>query len=234
MRKKPMYAVLVLILLGACASRQNREVVGVERNQEATHRVDAEPFGRGAHGSAVVLHASGYLLTCHHVAFRPDGRPRSLAINIAVNGGASKLYPARIVADDVEDDLTVIKIEYRFRQAVVLGSDADARMLDAVYNIGFPYDMGETGSFGYVMESDVRDEARYQLRRALLLEIQNGSGTSGSGIFLVRDGVLVGLMDEYRMYGAVDEARTVVHVAVPVSLIRAFLDRERIPYLTTR
>lgn len=234
MRKKPMYAVLILVLLGACAARQTGETVGINRNEEATHRVDVEPFGRGAHGSAVVLNTSGYLLTCHHVAFKPDGTLRSMAINIAVNGGKPKLYPARIVEDDVEDDLTVIKIEYHFRQAVVLGDDADVRMLDAVYNIGFPFDMGETGSFGHVKDPDVRDETRYQLRRALLLEIQNGSGTSGSGIFLVRDGVLVGLMDEYRMYGAIDEARTVVHVAVPVSLIRAFLDRERIPYLTAR
>ncbi len=232
MRKKPVYAVLLLVLFGACAARVHRETAGIDRNAEATQRVDAEPFGQGAHGSAVVLNSSGYLLTCHHVAFKPDGTPRSLAINIAVNGGAAKLYPARVVADDAEDDLTVIKIAYRFPQAIVLGDVSDARLLDAVYNIGFPFDMDETGSFGHVKDPDVRDEDRYQLRRALLLEIQNGSGTSGSGIFLVRDGVLVGLMDEYRVYGAVNEARTVVHVAVPVSLIRAFLDRERIPYMT--
>ena len=234
MRKKLVSLVFILSLFGACVVRQHRETVGVDRNEEATQRVDLEPFGRGAHGSAVVLHASGYLLTCHHVAFKTDGTPRGMAINIAVNGGAAKLYPARIIADDREDDLTVIKIEYRFEQAVTLGTADDVRLLDAVYNIGFPFDMDESGSYGHVKDPDVRDETRYELKRALVLEIQNGEGTSGSGIFLVRNGALVGLMDEYRMYGSADEARTIVHVAVPVSLIRAFLDRAHVPYLIPR
>lgn len=223
------YAVLCTLLLAAsCGGRQRGpDTTRVYDNLDATHRVDILPNG---HGSAVVIDAAnGYLLTCHHVA----GEGRSdLVVNIAEGDGEPIAYPAKVVAWDKAKDLAVIKVERRFEAAVVLGSLSDAHPLDDVYEIGFPYDLGELGSKGAIKTTDY-DNDELGIEDAMLVEIDGVPGTSGSGIFLARNGKLVGLMRGLLPRGPNDGRQIVVRVVIRIDAIRAFLDRAKVPYLTS-
>ncbi len=221
----------IVLFFGACAARQTPETAEVDRNVEATFRVDV--LG-GGHGTAVVLDGSGYLLTCHHVAFAPTGEMRVLIVNIAVDGAPATAYPANVVAYDMSLDLAVLKVPFRFPNTVKLGNIRDVHLLDAIYEIGFPYDLGEMAGYGHVKNVRWTDAGR-GLDNALGVELGDGNGISGSGVFLVRNGRLIGLT--HQMTAAVDGNRPVldgrqalVRVAIPVDAIRAYLEREHIPY----
>lgn len=219
---------LTCAFLAACGgSVRGPDTPRVHDNEESTHRVDVLPRG---HGSAVVIDAEkGLLLTCHHVS--GEGR-RELVINIAEGDAAAVAYPAKVVAWDKENDLAVIKVERRFKRAVVLSDLSEVHMLDDVYNIGFPYDFGELGTKGAVKTVDF-DLPEEGIEDAMLIELDGVPGTSGSGIFLTRDGKLVGIMSALIPVGPNDGRQIVVRVAIRIDTIRKFLDGANISYLTS-
>jgi S1-C subfamily serine protease len=227
--------------LAACGARaKGPETPKIYDNLDATHRVDILPQG---HGSGVVIDAQrGLLLTNAHVVVDDEGHKRDLVVNIAVGDDEPVAYPARAVAIDVKRDLAVIQVERRFERAVVLGELSDIHPLDEIYNVGFPYDLGELASKGTVRTVDY-DNAEYGIENVVLAEISDGPGTSGSGVFLSRDGRMIGLMRGFIPRGPIDEktgkmiidgALVVVRVVIRIDEIRDFLDGANIPYLTAR
>gem|GEM_PF-1799794 len=217
-----------LAFLAACGGpAKGPDTPKVHDNADATHRVDVLPRG---HGSAVVVDAeNGILLTCHHVV--GEGR-RELVVNIAVDEEAPVAHPAKVIAWDKKNDLALIKVERRFERSVVLAELDEIHMLDDVYNIGFPYDFGELGSKGVIKSIDY-DDPRRGLEDVMLVEIDGVPGTSGSGVFLVRDGKLVGLMSALIPVGPDDGRRIVVRVVIRIDVIRRFLDGAKVRYRTS-
>lgn len=222
-----MSLLFLTAFLAACVPRRGPETPKVDDNAEATHRVDILPEG---HGSAVVLTEDGYLLTCHHVAGEGD---REMLINIAEGDHAPVAYKARVVAWDKARDLAVIKVDRRFERTVALGAMSDLNLLDEVYNIGFPYDFGELAGKGHIKSLDF-DETTvdYVIEDSLLVEISDGPGTSGSGVFLTRSGKLIGLMRGILAKGPDDPRQVVTRVVIRIDVIREFLDDANIPYRT--
>ena len=232
MRKKLLYCVIVLMLFASCAGRQKGDIASVRRNDDATFRIDH--LEGGGHGTAVVLDRSGYLLTCHHVAFDRKGKMRGLVVNIAVGNQPAVAYPVQVLAYDKGLDLAVLKVDFRFPIAVRLGRDRDAHLLDAVYAVGFPFDLGRMAAYGRIKNANWNDRSR-SVKNGLVIDFSDGNGMSGSGVFLARSGDLIGTL--HLMIPARDDGRIVsdnrqarVRVAVPVGMIRTFLDRKRIPY----
>ncbi|MFA5853938.1 MAG: serine protease [Patescibacteria group bacterium] len=228
MRKKIQLCVFFFACLSACVARTGPETPAIDRNTEATHRVDLRPMG---HGTAVVLHRSGYLLTCYHVAGQGENEP---FVRISVDGAPAIDYPAKVVAWDRELDISVLKVERRFETTVVLGRIEDVHALDAVYTVGFPYDLGEMAGYGRVKSVHWSNELR-DVDDELAIEFTDGQGMSGSGVYLARTGWLVGLLHVMHAGagrdGAVtDNRQALIRVAVPVHKIRTFLDRAGIPY----
>jgi len=223
--------------LAACGGpAKGPETPRVDDNLESTHRVDVLPQG---HGSAVVIDAEkGLLLTCQHVV--GDGQ-RKLVLNIAVGGGEPSAYPATVVASNKKIDLAVIKVERRFERAVVLGELSDLHVLDEIYNLGFPYDLGEVGGKGAIKALDYDDPEHEAIKDAILAEISDGPGTSGSGVFLTRSGKMIGIMQAIVPRGNIDpktgllqnDGRQVIFRAViRIDVIRKFLDGANVTYLT--
>ncbi len=228
MRKKIRLCVFLLVCLSSCGPKPGPDTPRADRNAEATHRVDLQPYG---HGTAIVLDRSGFLLTCYHVVKQGE---RSPYVRISVDGGEAVDYPARVIAWDRELDLAVIKVDRRFEDAVVLGSSEDVHLLDAVYTIGFPYDLGEMAGYGRVKNAHWFDEER-EIDGDLAIEFTDGQGMSGSGVFLARNGKMVGLL--HAMSFAVDgennitdNRQALIRVAIPINKIRTFLDRAGVPY----
>lgn len=224
------FIVALMALLSGCATaghvRRGSELVRFIENSDATYRIDTTPAG---HGSGVVISREGHILTAYHVV---EGES-ALTISINEGGPAPRTYPARVVASDPAADLAVVKIERGFRAPAVLEDIENLHAGDAVYNIGYPYDFGEMVGRGHIARlrfTLIRPDRDVALRDVLLVQIADGPGTSGSGVYAASSGRLVGVM---RMLFWVTSGRAppmVICVVTPVDQIRAFLDRNRIPY----
>ena len=136
---------------------------------------------------------------------------------------------------DLETDLALLKAEITFPETVVLGQDDDVGIGTEVYAIGFPYKFGKVSVHGHIarLHLNVTDpEAQTRVYEdEMAIEMQGGPGTSGSGVFLRRDGALVGVAHIYSTSGT-DAPVMSFGLAVPVSKVRAFLDAQSVKYRT--
>lgn len=222
---------LALACLAGCAGGpRGPEHPRMYENMDATQRIDILPDG---HGTAVVLTEDGDLLTNAHVAGKGD---RMLLVNISEDGKPPVAYPASVVSVDERHDLAVVRIRRRFRRTVVIGSMEEVHPGDQVYDVGYPYALGRMSGVGNVKavgwDFSEPDRPDLKVEGGLALDISNGPGSSGSGIYLARNGKLVGLMQRIMTFGPDDGGRITVRVAIPVDVIRAFLDRAHVPYRT--
>lgn len=192
-------------------------------NDDSSRKVEIVKEG---HGSGAVIHEDGYILTNHHVAGNPKSK---LRITIVEGGGKPLDYDARLIAADASVDLAVIKIERRFDSPVEIARAEDVEVGEMVYNIGYPYNFGKAVTRGSITnrkhDGDSKDPS---WKSIMLVDIMDGHGTSGSGIFSQRTGKLVGIMMGYLGAGA--RSGTYPRAVIPVEKIRAFLDKNHIPY----
>ncbi|MBI1942950.1 MAG: trypsin-like peptidase domain-containing protein [Betaproteobacteria bacterium] len=93
-------------------------------------------------GSGVIVSASGYILTNHHVVEAAD------EIEVALPDGKKLL--ARVVGNDPETDLAVLRVEAKSLPAITFGSSDNLRVGDVVLAIGNPFGVGQTVTAGIV------------------------------------------------------------------------------------
>src|ERR1041384_5635040 len=93
-------------------------------------------------GSGVIVSASGYVLTNHHVVEAAD------EIEVALADG--KKLRARAVGSDPETDLAVLQIEGAQLTAITFGNDNGLSVGDVVIDIGNPFGVRQTGTMGIV------------------------------------------------------------------------------------
>ena len=93
-------------------------------------------------GSGVIVSDKGYLLTNHHVIKDAD------AIQVALRDG--RTAPAKIIGDDPDTDLAVLKIELDKLPVVTLTDSNALRIGDVTLAIGNPYGVGQTVTMGIV------------------------------------------------------------------------------------
>ena len=85
--------------------------------------------GKGT-GTGFVVQANGYLVTCQHVV------DDASEIEVAIGG---KTYAARIVIEDVEHDLAVIRIDANGLPTLPLADSDSVQLGEDVRAIGFPF-----------------------------------------------------------------------------------------------
>ena len=105
------------------------------------------PFGDEAQratslGSGVIASDSGYILTNHHVV---DGADE---IEVAFPDG--KKLQAKVVGNDPETDLAVLRVNAEKLPAITFGSADALRVGDVVLAIGNPLGVGQTVTAGIV------------------------------------------------------------------------------------
>jgi len=93
-------------------------------------------------GSGVIVSASGYVLTNHHVVEAAD------EIEVALHDGRKLL--AKVVGNDPDTDLAVLRIGAENLPAVTFGSSEALRVGDVVLAIGNPFNLGHTVTSGIV------------------------------------------------------------------------------------
>jgi len=93
-------------------------------------------------GSGVIVSASGYILTNHHVVEAAD------EIEVALSDGKKLL--AKVVGNDPETDLAVLRVNAEKLPAITLGESDQLRVGDPVLAIGNPFGVGQTVTAGIV------------------------------------------------------------------------------------
>ena len=93
-------------------------------------------------GSGVIVSASGFVLTNHHVVEAAD------EIEVALADGKKLL--AKVVGNDPETDLAVLRVNAENLPAITFGSAENARVGDVVLAIGNPFGVGQTVTSGIV------------------------------------------------------------------------------------
>src|SRR5205809_2434538 len=93
-------------------------------------------------GSGVIVSSSGYVLTNHHVVEAAD------EIEVALADGKKLL--AKVVGNDPETDLAVLRLDAQNLPAIGFGSSDALRVGDVVLAIGNPFGVGQTVTSGIV------------------------------------------------------------------------------------
>jgi Do/DeqQ family serine protease len=93
-------------------------------------------------GSGVIVSTSGYVLTNHHVVEAAD------EIEVALADGKKLL--AKVVGNDPETDLAVLRLDADNLPAITFGSSDALRVGDVVLAIGNPFGVGQTVTSGIV------------------------------------------------------------------------------------
>src|SRR3954469_10184488 len=103
---------------------------------------DQMPERASSLGSGVIVSDTGYLLTNHHVVEAAD------EIEVALNDGRKLL--AKIVGNDPETDLAVLRVDAEKLPAITFGSSDALKVGDVVLAIGNPFGVGQTVTGGIV------------------------------------------------------------------------------------
>ena len=93
-------------------------------------------------GSGVIVSASGFVLTNHHVVEAAD------EIEVALADGKKLL--AKVVGNDPETDLAVLRVNAENLPAITFGSSDALKVGDVVLAIGNPFGVGQTVTSGIV------------------------------------------------------------------------------------
>src|SRR5712664_963888 len=93
-------------------------------------------------GSGVIVSTSGYVLTNHHVVEAAD------EIEVALADGKKLL--AKVVGNDPETDIAVLRVNAENLPAISFGSSDALRVGDVVLAIGNPFGVGQTVTSGIV------------------------------------------------------------------------------------
>src|SRR6185503_13998602 len=93
-------------------------------------------------GSGVIVSAAGFVLTNHHVVEAAD------EIEVALADGKKLL--AKVVGNDPETDLAVLRVNAENLPAITFGSSDALKVGDVVLAIGNPFGVGQTVTAGIV------------------------------------------------------------------------------------
>lgn len=93
-------------------------------------------------GSGVILSGEGYILTNNHVIAGAD------SVVVALKDGRDAV--ARVVGNDPETDLAVLKVDLDNLPSITLSTADDLRVGDVVLAIGNPFGVGQTVTMGII------------------------------------------------------------------------------------
>jgi len=210
--------------LMACAHGRP-EVAGLVNNWFASEKV---VIGED-HGTGVIIHESGYILTAGHVV----KGAKIILFAVEDEQGRVTSLPATVVAVDTGRDLAVLKVAGRFEKPVILADMESLQPGDAVYKIGYPYVCNKLVVRGHIMglRVNIRIPAeKVNVPNATIVNLLIGPGDSGGGLFLEKDGRLAGILIGIIELKSGSESPMPLRIAVSVDDIKSFLRKNNIPF----
>ena len=164
-------------------------------------------------GSGVVVSSEGYILTNHHVVEAAD------EIEVALPDGKKLL--AKVVGNDPETDLAVLRVDAKDLPAITFGSSDNLRVGDIVLAIGNPFGVGQTVTSGIVSALGRSGLGINVFENFIQTDAPINPGNSGGALIDAR-GNLVGINTAIysRSGGSLG-----IGFATPVSTARAVLEQ---------
>jgi len=174
---------------------------------------DEEPQRSSSLGSGVIVGASGFILTNHHVIEAADG------IEIALSDG--RKLAAKVVGTDPETDLAVLKVATSDLPAMTFGQPDAIRVGDVVLAIGNPFGVGQTVTMGIVSGLGRSHVGLSTFENYIQTDAAINPGNSG-GALVDTSGNLVGINTAIysRNGGSMG-----IGFAIPVSLAKEVMDQ---------
>ena len=163
-------------------------------------------------GSGFIISKDGYILTNHHVI---DGA-QVIKVNIT---GVSKKYDAKVIGDDPELDLAVLKINAdKDMPTVKLGNSNQIQVGDWAVAIGNPYGLDHTVTVGVISaKGRPLDIGQAKFKDLLQTDASINPGNSG-GPLLNLQGEVIGINT------AINAEAQGIGFAIPINTVQQVLD----------
>lgn len=163
-------------------------------------------------GSGFIISKDGYILTNHHVV---DGA-QVIKVNIT---GVSKKYDAKVIGDDPELDLAVLKINAdKDLPTVKLGNSNQIQVGDWAVAIGNPYGLDHTVTVGVISaKGRPLDIGQAKFKDLLQTDASINPGNSG-GPLLNLQGEVIGINT------AINAEAQGIGFAIPINTVQQVLD----------
>jgi S1-C subfamily serine protease len=191
---------------------------------------DANPFegrGEGGQGSGFVLDSSGYIATNAHVVTTGNGGDAKRAKQVFVEFSDGNRVPARIVGDDPNADVALLKVQPGGLELTPLrlGSSHQLRVGAPVAAIGSPFGERQSLSVGVISALDrtIESLTAFSIGDAIQTDAAINPGTSG-GPLLNSRGRVLGINSQIKSQSGGGEG---VGFAVPIDTVRRSLSELR-------
>ena len=178
---------------GAQRGRTPARIPGFEGLEEFLPPARDRPLSSS--GSGFIVSDSGYILTNNHVVTGPDRRTAADRVTVRLNDGRS--FRARVVGNDPETDVAVLKIDGGRFPTVSMGDDHTARIGEWVVAIGNPLGLDFTVTAGIVSAkgrspNGLRDTSQYAVTDFIQTDAAINPGNSG-GPLVNAKGEVIGI-----------------------------------------
>jgi Do/DeqQ family serine protease len=187
-------------------------------NDPLFRRFFGEQFGEGSQrvtnlGSGVIVSPTGFILTNHHVVEAAE------EIEVALPDGKRLL--AKVIGNDPETDLAVLRVHGENLPAITFGSSEALRVGDVVLAIGNPFAVGQTVTSGIVSALG-RSAGINVFENFIQTDAAINPGNSGGALVDVR-GNLVGI--NTAIYSRTPGGASLgIGFAIPVSTAKTVLE----------
>lgn len=158
-------------------------------------------------GSGVIIRSDGYIVTNHHVIESAE------TIKIALNNG--KIYSAKIIGDDPDTDLAVLKIDAIKLPSIEFAESNLHQVGDIVLAIGNPFGVGQTITQGIISGLSRNHLGINTFEDFIQTDAAINPGNSG-GALINTNGQLVGINSAIF---SKDGGSMGIGFAIPVSIV---------------
>jgi S1-C subfamily serine protease len=183
-----------------------------------------KPGGKGGLGSGFVLDGQGYVATNAHV-IRDDDLKRSTSVYVDFADG--NRVPARVVGDDLNSDVALLKIDPAglTLTPLRLGSSSHLVVGSPVAAIGSPFGQDQSLSVGVISATnrDIDSLTQFKIGNAIQTDAAINHGNSG-GPLLDSRGRVIGINSQIESTGGGGEG---VGFAVPADSVRRSIGQLR-------
>jgi S1-C subfamily serine protease len=183
--------------------------------------------GGGGVGTGIVLNGSGEIATNAHVVTQGTGSAIHRARAVYVEFADSNRVPAKIVGDDPNADVALLRIDTKglTLRPVPLGDSDKVQVGEPVAAIGSPFGEKQSLSVGVVSAVDrsVQSLTDFQIPGAIQTDAAINPGNSG-GPLIDQDGRVIGINEQIKTQSGGGEG---VGFAVPINLVKRSISQLR-------
>ncbi len=187
----------------------------------------SEDGGEGGQGSGFILDGEGYIATNAHVVTSGTAPDSERADEVYVEFSDGNRVPAKIVGDDPNSDVALIKVDPSGLDLtpLELGRSAELRVGEPVAAIGSPFGERQSLSVGVVsaVDRNIESLTAFGIGNAIQTDAAINPGNSG-GPLLDRQGKVLGINAQIKSTSGGGEG---VGFAIPVDTVRRSLEELR-------